>query len=39
MSQPTKKKLSAKFDRKPERNEVVQEINEAQIIEFYNRIL
>ncbi|HKM02775.1 MAG TPA: 30S ribosomal protein S4 [Bacilli bacterium] len=34
-----KEKLSAKFDRKPERNEVVQEINEAQIIEFYNRIL
>lgn len=34
-----KEKLSAKFDRKPERTEVVQEINEAQIIEFYNRML
>lgn len=34
-----KEKLSATVDRKPERTEVVQEINEAQIIEFYNRIL
>ena len=34
-----KEKLTARFDRKPERTEVVQEINEAQIIEFYNRIL
>lgn len=34
-----KEKMSAKFDRKPERNEVVQEINEAQIIEYYNRLL
>ena len=34
-----KEKLSAKYDRKPERSEVVQEINESQIIEFYNRML
>lgn len=34
-----KEKLTARFDRKPERTEVAQEINEAQIIEFYNRIL
>lgn len=34
-----KEKMSAKFDRKPERNEVAQEINEAQIIEYYNRLL
>ncbi len=34
-----KEKMSATYDRKPERTEVVQEINEAQIIEFYNRIL
>lgn len=34
-----KEKFSAKYDRKPERSEVVQEINEAQIIEFYNRML
>ena len=34
-----KEKLSAKYDRKPERSEVVQEIIESQIIEFYNRML
>ena len=34
-----KEKMTAKFDRKPERTEVVQEINEAQIIEYYNRLL
>lgn len=32
-------KLTAKFDRLPERNEVAQEINDALIIEFYNRFL
>lgn len=32
-------KLVGKFDRLPERNEVAQDINEAQIIEYYNRLL
>lgn len=32
-------KLSGTFDRLPERNEVAGDINEAQIIEFYNRSL
>lgn len=32
-------KLSGTFIRVPERNELAQEINEAQIIEYYNRLL
>ncbi|MDY0214237.1 MAG: 30S ribosomal protein S4 [Bacilli bacterium] len=32
-------KLSARFDRLPERSEVAQDIQEALIIEFYNRAL
>ena len=32
-------KLSGKFIREPERNELAREINEAQIVEYYNRKL
>lgn len=32
-------KLTGTYDRLPERNEVAQDINEAQIIEYYNRLL
>ncbi len=34
-----KEKLSGKFIRVPERNELSQDINEAAIIEYYNRLL
>ncbi|HMM00727.1 MAG TPA: 30S ribosomal protein S4 [Bacilli bacterium] len=34
-----KEKAIGKFERLPERSEVVQDINEAQIIEYYNRLL
>ena len=34
-----KEKMSGTFLRKPERNELNAEINEAQIIEYYNRLL
>lgn len=34
-----KGKLSGKFLRKPDRKELNQDINEAQIIEYYNRLL
>ncbi|HKM11016.1 MAG TPA: 30S ribosomal protein S4 [Bacilli bacterium] len=34
-----KEKVVGEFVRLPDRNEVVQDINEAQIIEYYNRLL
>ena len=34
-----KEKMSGTLLRKPERNELNQEVNEAQIIEYYNRLL
>lgn len=34
-----REKLAGKFERLPERNEMVQDINESQIVEFYNRLL
>ncbi|MFA6617239.1 MAG: 30S ribosomal protein S4 [Bacilli bacterium] len=34
-----KEKIVGEFVRLPDRNEVVQDINEAQIIEYYNRLL
>lgn len=34
-----REKLAGKFERTPERNELVQDINESQIVEFYNRLL
>lgn len=34
-----KEKLTGKFERKPERNELSLDINESQIVEYYNRLL
>jgi small subunit ribosomal protein S4 len=34
-----KEKLSGTFVRLPERSELAQDINEAQIVEYYNRLL
>jgi small subunit ribosomal protein S4 len=34
-----KEKLSGVFTRLPERKELPQDINEAQIVEYYNRLL
>jgi small subunit ribosomal protein S4 len=34
-----KEKMEGVFSRLPERNELPQDINEAQIVEYYNRLL
>jgi small subunit ribosomal protein S4 len=34
-----KEKMEGSFIRYPERNELSQDINEAQIVEYYNRLL